>query len=102
MPSQLIAGPAAEALASRRGLSPVPVRARLRAESGTWRVYLADADGLELVTLGTYRTAYRAGRALRGLLRRAGWCPGEGIPGLTVREVEVNLPLLAASEGGAE
>lgn len=84
-------------------LSPQPARLRLSAGRAGFRVWLADRDGRELAEVGVYRTGYRAALAVRGTLHRAGWClECDGLPGLVVREVEINLPLYAAIQEGPE
>ena len=84
-------------------LTPQPARLRLTAGRAGFRVWLADGDGLELAEVGVYRTGYRACLAVRGTLQRAGWClECDGLPGLVVREVEINLPLYAAIQEGTD
>jgi len=98
------AGPAAHRAAAALGLSSGPARLRLRAGRAGFRLYLTDyATGRAAVELGTFRTLWRAGLALRGILRRAGWdFTRDGSPGLVVREVEITAPLRMATLKGAE
>ena len=93
----LCTGPAARESAGRLGLEPVPARLRLAAGRAGFRLYL-HGTGRAAVDLGTYRTLWRAGLALRGILRRAGWdFAQDGPPGLIVREVEIVAPLRMAT-----
>lgn len=104
MTSAVYANPEARDLVAGLGLEPVPARLRLRAGRAGFRLYLAEHDtGRAAVELGTFRTLWRAGLALRGILRRAGWdFTRDGSPGLVVREVEITAPLRMATLKGAE
>lgn len=99
MPSAIYATPEARGLAAGLGLEPVSARLRLRAGRAGFRLYLAEhGTGRAAVEIGTFRTLWRAGLALRGILRRAGWDVGrDGSPALIIREVEVCLPLAFAT-----
>lgn len=78
--------------------TPASARLRLTATPDGLRLWLARrGTGEELACIGTYTTTRRAGLAIRGTLERAGWClHHDGVPGLTIREVEINVPLCAA------
>lgn len=74
-----------------------PARLRLTTTPSGLRLWLAGETGEELACIGVYTTTRRAGLAIRGTLERAGWClVHDGAPALTVREVEINVPLRAA------
>lgn len=94
------AGPAARSAARDLGLISSPARLRLSAGRAGFRLWLTEpGTGRELCTIGVYRTFWRVSLALRGILSRTGWRPQDGPPAVTVREVEFNLPLQAATWG---
>lgn len=102
--SVVYSGLPAREIARELELPVRPARLRLSAGRAGFRVYLADGEtGAELFHVITCRTMYRAGLAVRGVLGRAGWdLVRDGAPGIIVREVEVNVPLSAASLEGGE
>ena len=97
--SVVYSGLPAREIARELELPVRPARLRLSAGRAGFRVWLADGEtGAELFHVVTARTMYRAGLAVRGVLGRAGWdLERDGLPGLVVREVEISVPLSAAT-----